>query len=56
VASPENGRRRGPRAWRVQAWWYTGPAGHLVAGALDVAALLIRLLWARVRGRRVEWF
>jgi hypothetical protein len=48
-------RPRGPRRWRALAWWYTGPAGHLVAGALDVGALLVRLLWAKARGQRVEW-
>jgi hypothetical protein len=36
---------------RLVAWWYTGPLGHLVAGALDWAELLIRWKWSRVRGR-----
>jgi hypothetical protein len=32
-------------------WFYTGPAGHLVAGVLDWAELLARYAWARARGR-----
>jgi hypothetical protein len=48
------GRQAGVR--RALAWWYTGPLGHLVAGALDIGALLIRLLWLRARSRRIEWF
>jgi hypothetical protein len=36
---------------RLAAWLLTGPIGHLVGGALDVASLLRGYLWARVRGR-----
>jgi hypothetical protein len=35
-------------------WFYTGPAGHLVAGVLDWVALLGRYAWARAR-RRDPW-
>jgi hypothetical protein len=37
---------------RALAWLVTGPIGHLVAGAIDVIALVVRLAWARARGRR----
>jgi phosphate/sulfate permease len=36
---------------RALAWVVTGPIGHLVAGLIDWIALLVRLAWARVRGR-----
>jgi hypothetical protein len=29
----------------------TGPIGHLVAGLVDLIEVLLRLVWARVRGR-----
>jgi hypothetical protein len=35
---------------RVLAWVITGPIGHLVAGLIDAATLLIRWAWARARG------
>jgi len=40
---------------RLAAWYVTGPLGHFVAGALDVSALVLRMLWLRARGRRIEW-
>jgi hypothetical protein len=42
--------RRGPLE-RLAAWYVTGPLGHLVGGVADWAALLVRYLWARARGR-----
>jgi hypothetical protein len=36
---------------RLLAWYYTGPLGHLVAGAADWAALLVRWQWSRLRER-----
>jgi hypothetical protein len=33
------------------AWVVTGPIGHLAAGVVDWIELLLRLAWARVRGR-----
>jgi hypothetical protein len=33
----------------VLAWLYTGPLGHLAAGVLDWAELLIRYWVSRVR-------
>jgi hypothetical protein len=36
---------------RFAAWLYTGPLGHLYAGAADTAVLLTRFCWARLRGR-----
>jgi hypothetical protein len=44
-----------PAHRRFAAWLVTGPAGHLVGGVLDWALLLRRYLWARLRGRPVEW-
>jgi hypothetical protein len=44
--------RRRP-AERALAWLVTGPIGHLVAGLIDVITLVIRLGWARARGRRL---
>jgi len=41
---------------RVAAWYVSGPVGHFVAGALDAAELLVRMLWQRARGRRAEWW
>ncbi|HXN39086.1 MAG TPA: hypothetical protein VN892_13685 [Solirubrobacteraceae bacterium] len=45
--------RRSPSpAWRrAQAWLWTGPAGHLAGGTLDLAQALARYLLARIRGR-----
>jgi hypothetical protein len=37
---------------RLAARFYTGPLGHLVAGAADWAALLARRQWSRLRARR----
>jgi hypothetical protein len=42
--------RRPPHAVAA-AWLATGPLGHLVCGALDVGALVVRVAWARARGR-----
>jgi hypothetical protein len=36
---------------RLAAWVLTGPLGHLYGGVADWAALLLRLAWARARGR-----
>jgi len=33
----------------------TGAAAHLVAGVIDWAALLGKVLGARLRGREVRW-
>jgi hypothetical protein len=32
---------------RLAAWLVTGPLGHLVAGVVDWAELLVRWLWSR---------
>ena len=50
AARHDTGPMQGPLD-RLVAWLYTGPLGHLVAGASDWAALLGRYWWARVRGR-----
>jgi hypothetical protein len=42
-----------PAARRVEAWLWTGPAGHLVGGSLDFATALGRYLLARARGRAI---
>jgi hypothetical protein len=34
----------------VLAWLYTGPLGHLAAGVVDWAELVIRYAWSRARG------
>jgi hypothetical protein len=36
---------------RLAAWYLTGPAGHLVAGVLDVAEMFARWQWSRLRRR-----
>jgi hypothetical protein len=36
---------------RFAAWYVTGPLGHLVAGVADVAGLLVRWQWSRLRAR-----
>jgi hypothetical protein len=36
---------------RILARLITGPSGHFVAGSIDVAALLVHLLRARITGR-----
>lgn len=36
---------------RLRAWYVTGPLGHLVAGAADWVALLLRIAAARTRAR-----
>jgi hypothetical protein len=38
---------------RALAWLITGPVGHLVAGVIDLLAMIARLLWARARGREL---
>jgi hypothetical protein len=35
----------------LEAWLWTGPAGHLLGGALDITAALARYALARARGR-----
>jgi hypothetical protein len=42
--------RRSPTE-RLAAWLVTGPLGHLWSVLVDVAVLLARYGWARVRGR-----
>jgi hypothetical protein len=42
-------RRSRPPSEVLAAWVVTGPVGHLYAGLLDWAAVLVRL--ARARGR-----
>src|SRR4051794_22697568 len=39
---------------RLATWLVTGPLGHLVAGVLDWAELLVRYWWARLRGRPIH--
>ncbi len=36
---------------RALAWLYTGPLGHLYGGVADVAEMLTRWLWGRLRAR-----
>jgi hypothetical protein len=36
---------------RLAARFYTGPAGHLVAGVADWAGLLARWNWSRLKRR-----
>jgi hypothetical protein len=36
---------------RIAAWYLTGPAGHFVAGVLDVGGMLARWQWSRLRDR-----
>jgi hypothetical protein len=36
---------------RAETWLWTGPAAHLIGGALDFLAALARYLLARVRAR-----
>jgi hypothetical protein len=38
-----------PVLTRVAAWLVTGPLGHFVAGVIDWAELLARLLWSRIQ-------
>jgi len=43
---------RTPSLWRrAQARLWTGPAGHLAGGALDLLEALARYALARLRGR-----
>jgi hypothetical protein len=37
---------------RLEAWLWTGPAGHLLGGTLDFAAALARYRLARARRDR----
>jgi hypothetical protein len=39
---------------RVEAWLWTGPAGHLLGGSLDLLGALARYRLARTRGRRLR--
>jgi hypothetical protein len=41
------------RCRRLQARLWTGPAGHLLGGALDVLEALARYALARARGKRL---
>jgi hypothetical protein len=43
-----------PRRRALLAWLYTGPIGHLVAGACDWLELLARWAWSRARKRRAR--
>ncbi|HYM55108.1 MAG TPA: hypothetical protein VES97_07075 [Solirubrobacteraceae bacterium] len=47
-------RRASSRTRRAEAWLWTGPAGHLLGGALDFLVALGRYLLARARGRTVR--
>jgi hypothetical protein len=47
---------RPPLVTRAAARLVTGPAAFLVAGLLDWVVLLSRYLYARGRGRRVDWY
>jgi hypothetical protein len=42
------------RARRAEARLWTGPAGHLMGGALDLLEAFARYLLARARGRTVR--
>jgi hypothetical protein len=44
--------RRNP-AERLQAWFVTGPLGHLWSAVADITILLARYALARVKRRRV---
>ena len=39
---------------RVLAWLVTGPIGHLLAGIADLGLALLRIAWARLRGRAIR--
>jgi hypothetical protein len=39
---------------RAEAWLWTGPAGHLLGGSLDLLAALARYRVARARDRRIR--
>jgi hypothetical protein len=58
VTPPRTSRRpvgrAGRRARRLEAALRTGPAAHLLGGALDVVQAISRYALARVRGRRVR--
>jgi hypothetical protein len=41
------------RKTRFAAWLYTGPVGHLYAGAADTVVLLARYWWAKARGKPI---
>jgi hypothetical protein len=40
-----------PSRRRIEAWLWTGAAGHLLGGTLDFAGALARYFLARARGR-----
>jgi len=40
---------------RLAARLLTGAVGHLVAGLIDWAEVLGKVLWARMRRRPVRW-
>jgi len=42
---------RPERRRRAEAWLWTGPLGHLLGGALDLAGALARYAVSRARGR-----
>jgi len=46
-------RHGAKRSRRLRTWLWTGPAGHLLGGALDVAEALVRHAW-RTRRRRAR--
>ena len=52
--APVSHPRRSSRARRAEARFWTGPAAHLVGGALDLAEAFTRWLIARARGQRVR--
>ncbi|HEV7163288.1 MAG TPA: hypothetical protein VGN25_08545 [Solirubrobacteraceae bacterium] len=45
---------RAPWHRRLEAWLWTGPAGHFLGGSLDFAQALGRYAWARAHGRTVR--
>ncbi|MBA2764541.1 MAG: hypothetical protein H0U42_07635 [Thermoleophilaceae bacterium] len=47
----ESARLRRGGAERLLAWIYTGPLGRLWGGVVDLAVLLVRIGWARLRAR-----
>jgi hypothetical protein len=45
--------RRHHSLWRrAETWLWTGPAGHLVGGALDLVEAFVLYLVSRARARR----
>jgi hypothetical protein len=55
IPCPSVSTRSAPsRLRRAETWLWTGPAGHLAGGTLDVLSGLARYALARVRGRALR--